>query len=106
MGDVRENDGDHPNTEEQIGGLQDPVGDKPEFMDLMDLHSMINEEGENDELIGYLRIEEIVTGLDNEIIYCRAMDTIYKELPQWKSIPVNDKGQQVPKGSIGKDNQE
>ena len=96
MGNIRESDGDHPNAEEQTGSLQDPVGDKPEFMDLMDLYSMIDEEGEDDELIGYLGamhpIECTVTGSDDEIVYCRVMNAIYGELPQQQPISVDDKG--------------
>ena len=86
LDDIRESDGDHPNTEEQTESLQDPVGDKPELMDLMDLYSVINEEGEDDELVGYLGamhpIEETISGLDDEIVYGRAMDATCGDLPQ------------------------
>ena len=110
MDDVRENDGDHLNTEKQIGGPQDPVGNKPELMDLMDLYSMIDKEDNDNELVGYLRamhpIEDTVMGSDDEIIYCRAMNMTYGELPQQQSISVDDKGQWVLKGLTGEDNQE
>ena len=32
LDDIRESDGDHPNTEEQTESLQDPVGDEPELV--------------------------------------------------------------------------
>ena len=35
----------------------------------------------------------------------RAMNATYEELPQWQPISMEDKGQQVPKGSTGEDNQ-
>ena len=54
LDDIRENDGDYPNVEKQTGGLQDPVGNKPELMDLMDLYFMIDEEGEDNKLVRYL----------------------------------------------------
>ena len=96
MGNVKESDGDHPNAEELTGSPQDPVGDEPEFMDLMDLYSVIDEEGEDDELVGYLGamhpIECTVTGSDDKIVYCRAMNTIYGKLPQQQPISVDDKG--------------
>ena len=96
LGNVRESDGDHPNMEEQTESPQDPVGDEPEFMDLMDLYSVINKEGEDDKLVGYLGamhpIECTVTGSDDEIVYCRAMNAIYGELPQQQLISVDDKG--------------
>ena len=70
---------------------------KPELMDLMDLYFMIDEEGKDNKLIRNLGamhpIEETVTGLDDEIIYCRVMDVIYGELPQQQPIPVDDKRQ-------------
>ena len=110
LGNVRESDGDHPNAEEQTGSPQDLAGDEPKFMDLMDIYLVINEEEDDNELVGYLRamhpIEGTVMGSDNEIIYCRVINTIYRELPQQQLIPVDDKGQQVPKYSIGEDNQE
>ena len=97
LGNVRESDGDHPNAEEQTGSPQDPVGDEPEFMDLIDIYLVIDEEEDDNELIRYLRamhpIEGTVMGLDDEIIYCRAMNMIYRELPQQKPIHVDDKGQ-------------
>ena len=72
--------------EEQTGSLQNPVGNEPELMDLMDLYSVINEEGEDNELIGYLGathpIEETVSGLDDEIIYCRVIDTTCGTCPK------------------------
>ena len=96
LGDVRESDGDHPNTEEQTGGPQDPVGDKPKLMDLMDLYFMIDEEGEDDELVGYLGamhpIEETISGSDNEIVYCRAMNATCGDLPQGKLLWVDNRG--------------
>ena len=110
LGNVKESDGDHPNAEELTGSPQDPVGNEPEFMDLMDLYSVIDEEGEDDELVGYLGamhpIECTVMESDNEIVYCRVMNVIYGELPQQQPISVDDKGRQVPKGSTGKYNQE
>ena len=97
MGDIRESDRDHPNAEEQTGSPQDPVGDEPEFMDLIDIYLVINEEEDDDELVGYLGamhpIKGTVMGSDDEIIYCRAMDAIYRELPQQQPIPMDDKGQ-------------
>ena len=86
LDDIRESDGDHPNTEEQTESPQNPVGDKPELVDLMDLYSVIDEEGEDDELVGYLGamhpIEETISGLDDEIVYCRAMDATCGDQPQ------------------------
>ena len=86
--------------EEQIGGLQDPVGDEPKLMDLMDLYSVINEEEDDDELVGYLEAmlptKDTVMGSDDEIVYCREMNMTYRELPQQQPISVDDKGQQVP----------
>ena len=86
LDDIRESDGDHPNTEEQTESPQNPVGDEPKLMDLMDLYSVINEEGEDDELVGYLGamhpIEETISGSGDEIIYCRAMDATCGDQPQ------------------------
>ena len=86
LDDIRESDGDHLNTEEQTESPQDPVGNKPKLMDLMDLYSVIDEEGEDDELIKYLgamhSIKETISGLDDEIVYCRAMDATCGDLPQ------------------------
>ena len=106
MGDIRESDGDHPNTEEQTGSLQDPVGDEPELMDLMDLYSVVNEEGEDNELVRYLRamhpIEETVLGSDNEIVYCRVMNTTCGDLPQLLSA--DNRGTRPPEDVISKCN--
>ena len=106
--DHKKLEGDHPDAK---GWMEDPpehTVDKSGFMDLMDIYSVINEEEDDDELVGYLGtmhpIEDTVTGLDDEIVYCRAMNATYRELPQWQPISVEDKGQQVPKGSTGKDN--
>ena len=110
MGNVRESDGDHPNTKELTGSPQDPVGDEPEFMDLMDLYSVIDKKGKDNKLVRYLGvmhpIECTMTESDDEIVYCRAMNTIYGELPQQQPISVDDKGQQVPEGLTGEYNQE
>ena len=97
LGDIRESDRDHFNMEEQTGSPQDPVGDEPKFMDLIDIYLVINEEEDDNELVGYLGaihpIKGTVTGLDDEIVYCRAMNVIYRELPQQQLIPMDDKGQ-------------
>ena len=100
----------HPNAE---GWTEDPpehAVDKSRFMNLMDIYSVIDKEEDDDELIGYLGamhpIKDTVMGLDDEIVYCRAINATYRELSQWQLIFVEDKGQQVPKGSTGEDNQE
>ena len=86
LGDIRESDRDHPNTEEQTESPQNPVGNVPELMDLMDLYSVIDKEGEDNELVGYLGamhpIEETISGSDDEIVYCRAMDATCGDRPQ------------------------
>ena len=106
LDNIRESDGDHPNTEEQTESPQDPVGDKPELMDLMDLYSVIDEEGEDDELVGYLGamqpIEETISGSDDEIIYCRAMDATCGDLPQLLSA--DSRRTQLPEDAIGDHN--
>ena len=108
LGDVRESDRDHPNTEEQTGGLQDPVGNEPKLMDLMDLYSVIDEEGEDDKLVGYLRamhpIKETISGSDNEIVYCRAMDATCGDLPQGKLLSADNRGTWLLKDMIGEHN--
>ena len=62
------------------------MDDKAEFMDLMDIYSMIDEEKDDDELISYLGvmhpIKEAVTKLDDKVIYCQMMNTTYGELPR------------------------
>ena len=107
LDDIRESDGDHPNTEEQTESLQDPVGNEPELMDLMDLYSVIDEEGEDDELIGYLGamhpIElETVSGSDDEIVYCRMMDATCGDLPQLLSA--DSRRTRLPEDVIGDHN--
>ena len=106
----KELEGDHPNAK---GWMEEPpehAVDESEFMDLMDIYSVIDEEGADDELVGYLGamhpIKDTVMGLDNEIIYCQVMNATYRELPQWQPISMEDKGQQVPEGSTSEDNQE
>ena len=106
LDNIRESDGDHPNTEEQTESLQDPVGDEPELMDLMDLYSMINEEGEDNELVRYLGamhpIEETISGSDDEIVYCRAMDATCGDLPQLLSA--DSRRTRLPEDAIGDHN--
>ena len=106
LDNIRESDGDHPNTEEQTESLQNPVGDEPELMNLMDLYSVIDEEGEDDELVGYLGamhpIEETVSGSDDEIVYCRAMDATCRDLPQLLSA--DSRRTWLPKDVIGDHN--
>ena len=90
--------------------VQESMGDKAEFMDLMDLmdiYSMIDEEKDDDELISYLGamhpIKEVVTKSNDKVIYCQMMNTTYGELPQGKLLPTESKGQQSPEDSIDKD---
>ena len=72
-------EGDHPDAKGQMEELPEHVVDKSEFMNLMDIYSVIDEEEDDDELVGYLGamhpIEDTVMGLDNEIVYCRAVTT-------------------------------
>ena len=106
LDDIRESDGDHPNTDEQTESPQDPVGDEPELMDLMNLYSMIDEEGEDDELVGYLGamhpIEETISELDDEIVYCRAMDATCGDLPQLLSA--DSRRARLPENTISDHN--
>ena len=108
--DHKELEGDHPDAKGRMEELPEHAVDESRFMDLMDIYSVIDEEEDDDELIGYLGamhlIKDTLTGSDNKIVYCRVMNTTYRELPQRQPISVEDKGQQVPEGLTGEDNQE
>ena len=94
--DHKELEGDHPDTEGKTEDLPEHVVDESKFMDLMDIYSVIDKEGDDDELVGYLGamhpIKDTAMGSDDEIVYCKAMNATYGELPQWQPIFVEDKG--------------
>ena len=103
---IKSQKGTLPNASEQ-SVVQESMGDKAEFMDLMDIYSVIDEKKDDNEFISYLGahpIKDAVTKSDDKVMYCQMINMTYGELPQGKLLSTEGKRQQSPEDSINKDN--